>query len=234
VFYSCQPFFASVEFDATQAKAWRDSNYKLMKSITSLGIVAETIGGIYDTCMAASDLGFISVTPTCIVPSVLATVTKIAISAVESALGNSEQTYAEIVDSQDGDFAAEQEAAVYQNVVVIHGNVISTFTLVQQLQVMLGGIQEGLADDKDEKNRRLQLTDCTSTVNGYILQCNKPSCEDPSRLCDGSFNYKYISQLKSGMMFYTIICFYFHYKTHTTLKLNCLELPFHFQLDVIA
>lgn len=167
--------------------------------------IAESAQDVFDACMAATP-GVLEAV--CLGPKAFKIILGQIAYVLSIAIDISEQTYAEIVDFQDGEFAGEQDASVYQNVVVIHGNVISTFTLVQQLKVMLGGIQDGLANDKDEKNRRLQLTDCTSTVNNYILPCNKPSCEDPTRLCDGSLNYKYISQLKSGK-FYTIICLLF-------------------------
>ena len=42
---------------------------------------------------------------------------------------------------------------------------------------------------------RMQVIDCTNTSLGYFDNCGKPSCKNPMRLCDGSFNYEYISQL---------------------------------------
>jgi hypothetical protein len=118
--------------------------------------------------------------------------------AITLSLDLSEVLYAELVDERDDEFRGEKINDVHANVITVNGNVISIFNTVEHLRVLLGGIQDGLADDEGETNRRLQLIDCISTANGYTLQCNKPSCEDPTRLCDGSFNYKHISQLKFG------------------------------------
>jgi hypothetical protein len=126
----------------------------------------------------------------------LSTTTEIAIFAAVLALDISEQVYAEIVDGQDGDASAEQESAVYQNAITTHGNVIAVGQLVEQLLTIHGVARTGGGFSR----RRLQVIDCISTTLGNDYNCttNKPLCEDPTQLCDGSVNYKYISQLKRG------------------------------------
>ena len=105
----------------------------------------------------------------------------------------SELVYAEIVDGQDGDAAAEQDTAVYENVITIHGNIIATHNLVSQVHQLVSGLQTGTSS-----SWRLQVIDCTNATLGNVDNCSKPSCENPTRLCNGSFNYEYISQLKGG------------------------------------
>ncbi len=113
--------------------------------------------------------------------------------ALVLAMDISEHLYAEIVDGQDGDAAAEQDTAVYENVITIHHNIITTHTLLSNVFSIVSGLPTGTPS-----RRRLQVIDCTNTTLGYVDNCSKPSCENPTRLCDGSFNYEYISQLKGG------------------------------------
>lgn len=94
---------------------------------------------------------------------------------------------------------------IYQNVVTNHGNIVTTFSAIQQLKVLLGEISEGLAADREEEEeeatRRLQ-TDCESTKDGnlniFTFNCTKRSCEDPSRVCDGTYYYPYVAALKGA------------------------------------
>ena len=124
----------------------------------------------------------------------LGVITESATFGIQLALDISEQVNAEIVDGQDGDAAAEQDSAVYENVITIHGNVIATHTLLSQVRTIVSGFQTGASS-----RRRLQVIDCTNTtLAGYVANCSKPSCENPTKLCDGSFNYEYISQLEGG------------------------------------
>jgi hypothetical protein len=117
--------------------------------------------------------------------------------ACQLALDISEHVYAEIVDEQDDDAAKDQAAAVYENVITIHGNVIATHNLLSRVQTIVSGTNSGLK--QKGVIRRLQVIDCTNTtLAGYVDNCSKPSCENPTKLCDGSFNYEYISQLEGG------------------------------------
>jgi hypothetical protein len=144
--------------------------------------------------MANCDVGVVTVCPVCSVPVVLGIITETLKFAAKLALDISEHVYAEIVDSQDDDAAAELDSAVYENVITIHGNVIATHNLLKQVQSIVSGAQTGASS-----RRRLQVIDCTNTtLSGYVDNCSKPSCENPTKLCDGSFNYQYISQLAGG------------------------------------
>eukprot|EP00957_Ditylum_brightwellii_P148868 11333262-Ditylum_brightwellii.AAC.1 len=125
------------------------------------------------------------------------TISAIAKFAVQTFLDSSEQIYTEIVGTKNEDHSSDRSDAIYQNVITNHGNIITTFAATQQLKVMLGEISEGLAKDDDENRRRL-LSDCVSTADGYISGCEEVSCEDITRLCDGSFNYPYIAHLKGA------------------------------------
>ena len=68
---------------------------------------------------------------------------------------------------------------------------------------MLGDIQDGLEgdrEDRDDQTRRLQLENCVNTTEGFQPRgsCNETSCQDESRICDGSYNYPYIAKLITG------------------------------------
>ena len=196
---SHRPPNATAEFDGegqTESKAWRSVNYALRKSIEIIDFIVQSLDTSSDVCeyVAAPFLA----TGMCVAPKIAEEIANGIIYAISLSLDLSEVLYAELVDERDDEFRGEKINDVHANVITVNGNVISIFNTVEHLRVLLGGIQDGLADDEGEKNRRLQSIDCISTVNGYTLQCNKPSCEDPIRLCDGSFNYMYISQLKSG------------------------------------
>jgi hypothetical protein len=170
----------------------------LRKSIEIIDFVIQSLDNGHDLCTAVAD-GIPGAAATACTPMTFAkAVADGFIYAITLSLDLSEVLYAELVDERDDEFRGEKINDVHANVITVNGNVISIFNTVEHLMVLLGGIQDGLADDEGETNRRLQLIDCISTANGYTLQCNKPSCEDESRLCDGSVNYKYISQQKFG------------------------------------
>ena len=78
------------------------------------------------------------------------------------------------------------------------GNIITTFHATQQLKLMLGEISEGLAEDDHDDGRR--LTECINTTFGVFEMppCSLPSCQDPSKLCDGSNKYQHIAYLMQG------------------------------------
>ena len=190
-----QPHLSSTAgFDPEGALAWRSTNYALGKSIEVFEHVQGLFESAYDICMAACIIPVTPVCPVCVPFGFLGSITENAIFAVVLALDISEHLYAEIVDGQDGDAAAEQDSAVYENVITIHGNVIATHNLLSQVQTIVSGLQTGASS-----RRRLQVIDCTNTtLAGYVDNCSKPSCENPTKLCDGSFNYEYISQLEGG------------------------------------
>jgi hypothetical protein len=172
--------------------------------------------------MAASTVAIVSSCPVCIPHAVIDIFTETAKFAAKLALDISEQVYAEIVDSQDDEAAAEQDSAVYQNVISMHGNAIQTHNLLEQVQGLVCKALVGLncATKKVSVRRRLQVIDCTNTtLSGYVDNCSKPSCENPTKLCDGSFNYQYISQLAGGE-YHKEQCGIYVF-CHVQLILNC-------------
>ena len=191
-----QPHLSSTAgFDPEGALAWRSTNFALGKSIEVFEHVQGLFESAYDICMAACIIPVTPVCPVCVPFGFLESITENAIFAVVLALDISEHVYAEIVDSQDGDAAAEQDSAVYENVIAIHGNVIVTHNLLSRVCNLVNGCSQTGASSR----RRLQVIDCTNTtLAGYVDNCSKPSCENPTKLCDGSFNYEYISQLEGG------------------------------------
>jgi len=109
-----------------------------------------------------------------------------------------------------------RQDAIYNNVITVARNGITTFAATQQLKVMLGDVQTGLDADREERDnqrrRRLQsnpciyseeldLSSCTcvDTSNGFApAPCGVISCQDETLLCDGSYNYPLISELVTG------------------------------------
>ncbi len=182
-------------FDPVKATAWRSTNFALRKSMEVFLHIGELSGSGYDLCMAACTV-VTPICPICIPFTVVDIITENAIFAVLLALDISEHVYAEIVDGQDGDAAAEQDSATYLNVITTHGNVIAVGQLVENLLTIHGVPKTGSGFSR----RRLQVIDCISMTLGNDYNCTtkKPLCEDPTKLCDGSINYKYISQLKRG------------------------------------
>ena len=145
--------------------------------------------------MTLCDTGLVAVCQPCSIPVVFELVTENAIFALTLAMDISEHLYGEIVDGQDGDAAAEQNTAVYMNVITIHGNILTTHSDLLNVLSIVSGIKQ-----KTDKlaRRRMQVIDCTITILGFFDNCSKPSCENPTLFCDGSLNYEYISQLKGG------------------------------------
>ena len=103
------------------------------------------------------------------------------------------------MDGQDGDYSGDRSNSIYENVITNHGNIIATFYATQQVKVMLGELADAMADEEDEDDRRRRLSDCVSTAHGYSsTDCSAVSCEDPTRMCDGSFNFPYVASLEGG------------------------------------
>jgi hypothetical protein len=124
-------------------------------------------------------------------------ITESAAFVIQLALDISDNVYAEIVDGRDGDAAAEQDAAVYKNVIANHGNIRTTYNLLKNVESIMTGIDTALK--QRGAIRHLQVIDCiNTTLVGNVANCSMPSCENPTKLCDGSFNYEYISQLEGG------------------------------------
>jgi hypothetical protein len=173
--------------------AWRSTNFALRKTIEVFEHVQEAFQSAYDSCMSSCDTGLVTVCQVCSIPVIFEVVTENAAFALLLAMDVSEHLYGEIVDGQDGDAAAEQDTAVYENVITIHGNILTTHNDLLKVLTIVSGMKP-----KIDSLRRLQLADCTNTTLGYVDNCSKPSCENPTRFCDGSLNYGYISQLEGG------------------------------------
>jgi hypothetical protein len=180
-------------FDPDQATAWRSLNFALQKSLEVLAHVQAGAEKHYDLCMSLCDFGISNICPTCTVPTVLGFITGNVAFALTLAVDISEHTYGEIVDGHYGDSASEKAAAAYENVITIHRNILTSNSVLKNVLDIVTGVKT-----KVGARRRLEVIDCTNTTLGYVDNCRKPSCENPTRFCDGSFNYEYISQLKGG------------------------------------
>jgi hypothetical protein len=188
--------FSTAGFDPERALAWRNTNYALGKSIEVFEHVRAQMEGGYDVCMAVCIIPVTPLCAHCVVPSILESIMESLLFALALALDVSEHVYAEIVKDQDDAAKDEIPSAIYENVITIHGNIIVTHTMLSTVYNIVTGIK-----NKVGARRRLELIDCFNTTLGYVDNCSKPSCEDPTRYCDGSFNYEYISHLESGENF---------------------------------
>ncbi len=184
-----------VGFDPERALAWRNTNFALRKSIEIFEHVRAQMEGGYDVCMAVCIIPVTPLCAHCVVPSFLESIMESLLFALVMAVDISEHVYAEIVDGQDGDAAAEQNTAVYENLITVHGNILTTHNDLLNVLSIVSGIKK---KTDTLARRHMQVVDCTNTTLGFVDNCRKPSCENPIRLCDGSFNYEYISQLKGG------------------------------------
>ena len=191
----CPDHLFTAKFDEKGALAWRSKNFAVRKAINKAGYYQGNAEVAYEICMTTCDLGMASFCQFCAVPMILKILLMAVILAMTLAVDISEHLYAEIVDNQDADAVEEIGSVVYQNVKTIHGNIMATFRKLGQVSDMLGLVK---AKTDRLPNRRLEVTDCISTTLGYVNNCSKPSCETPTRFCDGSFNYEYISQLEGG------------------------------------
>jgi hypothetical protein len=160
--------------------------------------------GGYDVCMALCIISVGSFCAPCVVPSISESIMESLLFTLVLAVDVSEHVYAEIVDDQDDAAKDELHSAVYENVITIHGNIISTHKMLSNVLTIVSGIEQNTST----RRRRMQVVDCVNTTLGYVGDCRKPSCENPTRLCDGSFNYEYISQLEGG-------------ENHTTSTMGC-------------
>ena len=208
------------EFDAAGAKAWRSTIYALQKVVDIIKFGLEQLGVASDSCDSIPCIMIPLSGCTDFVKAIchgistaFEAVFPILIFAAELALDISQKIYDEVAGGQDANYESERQTAIYQNSILNARNVITTFHATQQLKVMLGDISEGLEGIREgENNRRLlqsktcvytEYTDgqectCVSTNYGFQSGCNITSCEDPTRICDGAYNYPYISTLLTG------------------------------------
>ena len=174
--------------------AWRTLNFGLQKAVEILEGILPQFDNAYKFCRSHCVFGMINICQVC---SIIVTINSIADAAVVPltfALSLSELLYGEIVDGQDDAAAAEQDSAVYENVITIHGNVIQTFNQLSRVLTIVSGSPTG-----QSSRRRLQVIDCINTTLGEdVDKCSKPFCDKPEKLCDGRINYEYISQQRKG------------------------------------
>ena len=141
-----------------------------------------------------------------VVPTGVSAGLTIGLFVAELALSGLQQLYGELCTPNDAVFETSyqelRQNAIYNNVILNARNIITTFAATQQLKVMLGDVQAGLEDDREERDgtgRRLQEEDCEDISFGFLAApCAKEACGKPTRLCDGSYNYPVISELVTG------------------------------------
>ena len=151
--------------------------------------VIEIVEFVYQQLTAATDLCNVAIScfpgssAPCTVPVTAARLGSAGIHfTLKVAVSISERIYAEIAGAQDAAYESDRQMAMYENIITNHRNIITTFMATQQLKVMLGEISEDLANDDEDEGKRRRLNDgCKSTKNGFVLLCDKPSCEDPTR-----------------------------------------------------
>ncbi len=189
-------YCSTVGFDSGGAAAWRTLNFAFQKSLEVFDYVRGNAEKTYDSCMSLC-LNGVAVCVPCLVPSIIGTIVGHIAFAVKLSMDISVQLYAEIVGLLDGNAVAERDLAVHENVMTIHGNIITTHTAVSQILTIVAGIKP--QTDLIKARRRMQVVvDCVNTTVGFAGDCRKPSCENPTLFCDGTFNHEYISQLKGG------------------------------------
>ena len=210
------------EFDDAGAKAWRNSIYVLQKVVGTIKLGFEQVVVATEFCNSLPCV--LSPAGCADFPKALCfglgntaqVFFPVLIYAAELSLDIAQKIYDEVVDEGDANYESERQTAIYENSILNARNVITTFHATQQLKVMLGDISEGLEGIREDENgRRLQSNSCVytegselspectcvSTNDGFQLfqlGCSIPSCEDPTRLCDGSYNYQYIATLLTG------------------------------------
>lgn len=179
--------------------AWRNTNFAVSKAIEIADFTIDQFEAAQILCTIA--ISFVPGTSgPCQIPAhVGRLIFEILFLTLSLAIDVSEKIYSEIVDGQNGNFEDDRQQSIYENVITNHANIRVVFAASQQLKVMLGEISEGLREEEEEEELRRRLTaDCISTSDGFQADCSKPSCEDPARICDGSFNFNYTAYLKGG------------------------------------
>lgn len=213
-------------FDAIAARIWRNARWGIGKIMELLDLKKKTVAEpANELCsiVLPTVAGIGPGTILCKLPAVAAlTGLKLAKEILKIALSISDHIYAELVDKTFNlDHELGRQQAIYENVITIHGNIITTFKATQQLKSMLGDISDGLEEDRqDNEGRRLIEAQggCFPTdIFGYGTcvtnqtlcleysetppatgDCILPACEDLTRLCDRSFNFPYIATLKQA------------------------------------
>ena len=172
--------------------AWRSTIFALRKSKK----VSEAVKAIFelhtDLCRA------VCIAPACAackITNFFGDIFDGITFSIGQLLNISERLYKEIVGRHNGMAISAKVSAVYMNEITTHGNVRASYKRVLDVYTIMTGLKSVTTS-----RRRLQvMIDCTNTsLVGNVANCNKPSCENPTLLCDGSNNYEYISQLERG------------------------------------
>ena len=196
-------------FEDSAATLWRSLNFAIS---TAIAIIEFFVDAIVEAILAVCTVAisaFAGTSAPCTIPAtVVKTVLETAIFVSQTAISISEQIYTELVDGQNGNFEDDRQRSMYRNIITNHGNIVTTFAATQQLKVMLGEISEGMEnnDDAEGSGRRLStIEECQNTTDGFSdVPCGLPSCEEPTKWCDGGFNFPYISKLRGGEVLHLI------------------------------
>jgi hypothetical protein len=132
---------------------------------------------------------------------VVNTILNLAKYNVIVSLQGAEGTHDDLVNGQNDNFELQRQEVTLFNVGILHDNVISLFSLAQQLKLILGGVMEALPSDngEDDETRRRLAVDCEDAIDGACINYNKVSCKDPKYLCNGfSINWNFVAFLKFG------------------------------------
>uniref|UniRef100_A0A7S4M8E9 Uncharacterized protein n=1 Tax=Odontella aurita TaxID=265563 RepID=A0A7S4M8E9_9STRA len=188
-------------FHATTAKAWKILNAGLEAAIEIYEYAQSVSSGAAVLCTISISCVPGSSAP-CTVPAQTVKFSfDLLVKITKQVVSISKKIFDVVVDGQNFRFAGDRQKAIYENVITNHGNIITTFHATQQLKVMLGEISDGiaeLAEEEEEQRRRMMENGCKSTADGYTNPCDKVSCEDPTRFCDGSFNFEYVAFLRGA------------------------------------
>ena len=144
----------------------------------------------------------------CTVPlSIAHFVIKIAWFVLQLALDISNHIYTEIVDKKvNSAYSTDVTMSMYDNIITSFGNINTVFAATQQLKTILGNIADEL--DEDDENRRRMLIEeedeCVPTDKCCLGDCE---CTDPTKFCNCTNNYRYISGLLGGKFLFRLIYF---------------------------
>jgi hypothetical protein len=113
--------------------------------------------------------------------------------AVHTAHQISLSLYNDLIDNVNGDATDDILASTYENIIVVHHNLLTTFKKLELVQSMLGDLGD---DDNDESRRLQEEEECkdTATCHKDNSRCN---CDDKEFNCDCTPNYDFL-KIQSG------------------------------------
>ncbi len=151
-----------MRFDELGGIAWKLANKALTKAVDVLVSISNKIDIASKTCNTLIS-AFPGSSAPCTVPFVISlTLLDILkwVFIIASVL--SQGIYDLVVDGQNNRFEEQRKEYTYDNVNIVHDNVISNFKLGQQLKLLLGGVLEALPSNggKDDETQRRLAVDC--------------------------------------------------------------------------